>query len=88
MAISTQEDLAKAAALIDQLRQLIGLVPPDGVPVDQNAPGGDSGGEPPADQFSTPALASSSPTSVPTIEPVDEAEVPDEIKAQDQAGQA
>lgn len=38
----------------------------------------------PGDQFAKPALASAAPASVPTIEPVDEAEVPDEVKKQDQ----
>jgi len=36
---------------------------------------------PEAEKFSTPALVSNAPATVPTIEPVDESEVPDEAKA-------
>jgi hypothetical protein len=42
------------------------------------------------DQFSTPALAASAPPppAEPTVEVVDEAEVPEAAKDQDQAGKA
>jgi len=87
MAVVNQADLARVAKIIEELRQAVGLVPADGEPVasdDAAPPPADGGG----DQFSTPALSTSSPTSVPTIEPVDEADVPDEVKAADQGGQA
>lgn len=40
--------------------------------------------EVPNDQFSTPALSAHAPEAVPTITPVDEAEVPADVKAADQ----
>jgi uncharacterized protein (DUF2345 family) len=85
MAIENQADLARVAKLIEELKQAVGLVPVEGEPVpdDGAAAPADAGG----DQFSTPALATAAPASVPTIEPVPEDQVPDEVKAADQGGQ-
>ena len=83
MAIENQADLERVAQLIEELKVAAGLVPAP----DQPEASGDAA--PPAEaedtaKFATPALASSTPASVPTIEPVDEADVPDAVKAQDQ----
>lgn len=69
-------------ASLAQLKADLNMTTADAAPAD-----GDASGEAPADQgdaFSTPALVANAPASVPTIEPVDEADVPDEVKAQDQ----
>jgi hypothetical protein len=87
MAIENQADLARIGALIEELRVAVGLVPADGAGVDEGAPVDGAPEDGGGDQFSTPALASSSPAPTPTIEPVDEAEVPDAVKAADQGGQ-
>jgi hypothetical protein len=82
MVNDTYNDLRAAIAQVESslgnLKSLLNMTTDD---VGASAPEEEPA---PADQFSTPALASSAPASVPTIEPVDEAEVPDAVKAADQ----
>ena len=75
--------ITEVEASLGALKSLLNM-PTDPASLDTAGAPAEEQAEAPGDQFSTPALSVHAPEAVPTITPVDEAEVPADVKAADQ----